>query len=60
MAVQNGSAVLVRTSQAEIAEAEGEVGALVDFGEEPGALGVGGAEDVIATHAAGADERPGT
>ena len=31
-------------AHAEIAEAEGEVGAFVDFGEEPGALGVGGVE----------------
>jgi hypothetical protein len=29
-------------AHSEIAEAEGEVGAFVDFGEEPGALGIGG------------------
>ena len=28
-------------AHSEIAEAEGEVGAFVDFGEKPGALGVG-------------------
>jgi hypothetical protein len=31
-------------AHAEIAEAEGEVGAFVDFGEQPGALGVRGKE----------------